>query len=83
MGALGVWGLGAQDGKHTAAIRGTAEVAAAENKRVEKKTEAEAGRLDNRADTDLESIGQINAKLDRMDGKLDTSLTRVSAAAPR
>lgn len=79
MGGLGIWGLEAQDEKRVISDEKIAEVAAAENKRVEEKTEAEIKRLDTRADTNLELIGQMNAKLDRMDGKLDMLLMRVSA----
>ena len=90
MGGAGVWGLNAQVARQDAkvesvSVRVNKASAVAESgiRRVEQKVESEVKRLDNRVNTTLELIEQINARLDRMDAKLDTLLVRVAAPAAK
>ncbi len=97
MGGAGVWGLSAQDARQNARVESVSvqvnkasAVAESGIRRVEEKVESEVKRLDNRADTTLELIEQISARLDRMDdrfdrmdAKLDMLLLRVAAPAAK
>ncbi len=71
LGGLGVWGLGAQDAKQNARVESVSAVAESSIRRVEEKAGAEIKRLDNRVDNNLELIGQIDARFDRMDARFD------------
>ena len=93
MGGVGVWGLNAEVAKQDAKVesvstfvRKVSAVADADIRRVEEKVEGEVKRLDNRADTGIELIGQINARLDRMDDRfdrMDAKLNRVDGKLNR
>lgn len=71
VGGLAVWGLNAQDAKQNAKMEKLSAVATAAIRTVDEKAEVEVKRLDNRVDTTLELIKQINARLDRVDDRFD------------
>ena len=86
IGTVGIWGLGAQEKAHGERIDKVAATAASELKRVESKSDSEDRRIESQTRANRELIEQINdragrieAKLDRMDEKLDKLLMRVSA----
>ena len=80
MGGMGVWRLGAQDARQDARVESVSAIAESGIRRVEEKLVSEVKRLDNRDDTILELIRQIDARFDRVDERLnrvDERLDRV------